>query len=193
MLNGYKLILSFLVAGSSLAASAEGWWMTEPVSLIQTNLRETDSSLDPDALIEQVKRFPANTLLFSVGGITAHYPTTVAFHYPSDFLPKDRDLVDEVVKKAHQNNIRVIARFDFSRTRQAVYEAHPEWFYTKKGGGGVKDDNNLYSICINGAYYHEKALEILTEALGRYEVDGVFFNWFGNLSRDYHGNYTHPE
>ncbi len=50
-----------------------GWWMREPLRLIQTNLRETDSDLDPVKLAEQLKSFPANTLLFSVGGIVAHY------------------------------------------------------------------------------------------------------------------------
>ena len=40
--------------------------------------------------------------------------------------------------------------------------------------------NGLYSTCINGDYYRRHALTILTEALERYEVDGLFFNMFGN-------------
>src|SRR6185369_564081 len=31
--------------------------------------------------------------------------------------------------------------------------------------------------------------EILTEVLERYEVDGMFFNWFGNNTNDYYGRY----
>ena len=69
----------------------KGWWLTEPVSLIQTNLRETDSDLDPKALIKWVKEFPFNTILFSFGGITAHYPTNVQFHHKSDYLPEGKD------------------------------------------------------------------------------------------------------
>ncbi|MHC4518053.1 MAG: family 10 glycosylhydrolase [Planctomycetota bacterium] len=189
MINNSKVALVILMAPCCMALAGQGWWMTEPVSLIQTNLRETDANLDPDALIEQLKDFPANTLLFSVGGITAHYPTEVQFHYRSAYLPQGRDLAGQVIEKAHRNNIRVIARFDFSRARRAVYRAHPEWFYTRRDGTGVKDDNDLYSICINGDYYHVKAIEILTEALERYEVDGLFFNWFGNITSDYHGRY----
>ncbi|MCB9281304.1 MAG: hypothetical protein H6562_20625 [Lewinellaceae bacterium] len=165
------------------------WWMTEPISLIQTNLRETDSGLDGAQLVREVKAFPANTILFSVGGITAHYPTDVPFHFRSDYLPEGKDLVGEVLDEAHRSEIRIIGRFDFSRARKAVYDAHPEWFYAQKDGSPVVDDNDLYSVCINGGYYNEKALEILAEALGRYDLDGLFFNWFGNITSDYKGNY----
>jgi hypothetical protein len=184
-MNCFRIFLFSIAASAAIAG--EGWWMTEPVSLIQTNLRETDSGLDPIALVAEVKAFPANTILFSVGGITAHYPTNVEYHYRSDYLPEGKDLVGDVIKEAHQNGIRIIGRFDFSRTREEVYRAHPEWFFRRKNGELVFDDNGLYSICINGAYYSEKAIEILTEALERYEVDGLFFNWFGNIRSDYHG------
>jgi len=182
-----RVLLIFIF--SNIVIAGQGWWMTEPITLIQTNLRETDSDLDANALVEQLKEFPANTLLFSVGGITAHYPTQVEFHYRSDYLPAGKDLVGDVINKAHKADIRVIGRFDFSRTRKAVYDAHPEWFYRQQNGDPIYDDNNLYSICINGGYYHEKAIEILTEALERYELDGLFFNWFGNVRYDYHGRY----
>jgi hypothetical protein len=47
--------------------------------------------------------------------------------------------------------------------------------------------NGLYSTCINGGYYLDQGMKILAEALERYEVDGLFFNMFGNQSRDYSG------
>ena len=176
-----------LISSFCFNSHAQGWWQTEPVSLIQTNLRETDSDLDPDALIAWMKKFPANTLLFSFGGIVAHYPTQVNYHYKSDYLPAGKDLVGDVLRLAHQSRIRVIGRYDFSRTRKEVYDAHPEWFYTKKDGGPVTDDNGLYTTCINGGYYNGIAMEILTEALGKYDADGYFFNWFGNNRFDYKG------
>jgi hypothetical protein len=180
----YVRLFLFLIAAAT-AVAGEGWWQTEPISLIQTNLRETDSVLDPNILVEQIKDFPANTILFSMGGIVAHYPTQVKDHYPSAYLPAGKDLVGDVIRNAHKSNIRVIGRFDFSRARKEVYDAHPEWFFTRKDGRPVFDDNNLYNTCINGGYYNQKAIEILTEALERYDVDGLFFNWFGNLSWDY--------
>jgi hypothetical protein len=184
-MNRFGILLVLIAANTALAG--QGWWMTEPVSLIQTNLRETDSGLDANALVKEIKDFPANTILFSAGGIVAHYPTNVQYHYKSEYLPAGRDLVGEVIREAHKAGIRVIVRFDFSRTRKEVYDAHPEWFFKRKDGQPVVDDNKLYNTCINGDYYNKKAIEILTEALERYEVDGMFFNWFGNINMDYRG------
>ena len=48
------------------------------------------------------------------------------------------------------------------------------------------DESGLHTACINGGYYREHAPKVLEEALGRYDVDGLFFNMFGNPSSDYH-------
>ena len=167
------------------------WWMDEPVRLIQTNLRETDAALDPARLAQQVAEFPANTLLFGMGGIVAYYPTQVEFHYPSPYLPPGRDLFGELLKEAHGRGIRVIGRFDLSKTQKPVYDAHPEWFMRRANGEPVIY-NGLYSTCINGGYYREQALKILSEALERYPVDALFFNMFGNQASDYSGNPIGP-
>ena len=66
-----------------------------------------------------------------------------------------------------------------SKTQKPVFDAHPEWFF-KRTNGEPAIYNGLYSTCINGNYYREHAMTILTEALDRYEVDGLFFNMFGN-------------
>ncbi len=162
------------------------WWMEEPFRLVQTNLRETDTGLDAKRLVQQLADFPANTLLFGMGGIVAHYPTKAAFHYASPSLPAGRDTFGEVLREAHARGIRVIGRFDLSKTQKAVYDAHPEWFFQGANGEPVVY-NGLYSTCINGGYYRGQAMKILAEALERYDVDGLFFNMFGNPSADYSG------
>ena len=90
-----------------------------------------------------------------------------------------------------RDKIRVIGRFDLSKTQRPVFDAHPEWFFRRANGEPVIY-NGLYSTCINGNYYREHALTILAEALERYEVDGLFFNMFGNPSTDYSGVPTGP-
>lgn len=172
-----------------LAAQTGDWWMNEPIRWVQTNLRETDAALDPARLVDQLDRYRANVLHFSVGGIVAFYPTQLDFHYPSPHLPANRDLLGDIVRLAHARRIRVVGRFDFSKTRKEVFDAHPEWFFRQAGGAPVVY-NALYSTCINGAYYREHALKILTEALERYPLDGLFFNMFGNQSRDYSGRFV---
>ena len=167
------------------------WWMDTPVRLLQTNLRERDATLDAARLVQQLVAFQANALLFGMGGIVAYYPTQVPFHYPSPYLPAGRDLFGEVLLGAHARGIRVIGRFDLSKTQKPVYDAHPEWFLRRANGEPVVY-NGLYSACINGGYYHQQAMRILTEALDRYEVDGLFFNMFGNPASDYSGNAIGP-
>jgi hypothetical protein len=162
------------------------WWLNEPIRFVQTNLSETDSTVDPAALVAAVADFPANTFLVNMGGIVAQYPTRVAFHYPSAFLPPGRDLFGEVLRASRPRHIRVIGRFDLSKTQKPVFDAHPEWFF-KRSNGEPAIYNGLYSTCINGDYYRKHALAILAEALDRYEVDGLFFNMFGNPAADYSG------
>jgi hypothetical protein len=160
--------------------------MDEGIRLLQTNLRETDTALDPARLVRQLEEYSANALLFGMGGIVAHYPTKVEFHYASPHMPAGRDTFGEVLREAHARKIRVIGRFDLSKTQKAVYDAHPEWFFRQANGEPVIY-NGLYSTCINGGYYREHAIKILTEALERYDVDGLFFNMFGNPAADYSG------
>ncbi len=181
---GWVVILALISAPSCRAE--EGWWMQEPIRWIQTNLRETDAALDPQRLVDQLVDFRANVLLIGMGGIASYYPTRVEFHYPSPYLPAGRDMFGDVLRLAHARGIRVIGRFDLSKTRKQVFDAHPDWFFRRENGSPVTY-NGLYSVCINGGYYSLKAMEILSEALERYDVDGLFFNMFTNPSTDYSG------
>ena len=154
---------------------------------MQTNLRETDANLDAVHLVGQLADMRANVLLLGMGGITAYYPSQVEFHTVSPYLPRGHDMFGEVLQAAHAKGIRVVGRFDFSKTSKAAFDAHPEWFFRKANGDPVIY-NDLYSTCINSAYYREQAVKILSEALDKYPVDGLFFNMFGNQARDYSGN-----
>ncbi len=167
-------------------AGRERWWMDQPVRLVQTNLRETDAAIDPARIVQQVADFPANALLIGMGGIAAFYPTKAPYHYASPYMAAGTDFFGAVLKEAHARKIHVVGRFDLSKTRKAVYDAHPEWFFRRAGGQPVVY-NGLYSTCINGGYYRGAALAILTEALERYPVDALFFNMFGNPAADYSG------
>ena len=72
--------------------------MREPIRWVQTNLRETDATLDPKHLIDQLADLRANVLHFSMGGIVAHYHPRVPFHYASAYLPAGKDLFGEIVQ-----------------------------------------------------------------------------------------------
>jgi len=179
-------------AGAFFAAQAAheaepGWWMTEPIRWLQTNLRETDAALNPEHFVADVVSFNANVLMMNAGGITAQYPSHVQYEYVSPYMPKGQDTFGEVVRLAHARGIRVVSRWDFSKTHKDVYDAHPEWFF-KRADGQPAIYNGLYQTCINGGWYRQKTLEILGEALGRYDVNGCFFNYFSNPTSDYSGH-----
>jgi hypothetical protein len=181
------IALSCILLASVLEAQSPGWWMTEPIRWVQTNLRETDASLNPQKFIGEVADFDANALLMNMGGISAFYPSKVEHHYVSPYIPKGHDTFGEVLREAHVRGIRIIGRFDLSKTHKDVFDAHPEWFF-RRTNGEPAIYNDLYQVCINGGWYREKAVEILSEALDRYDVDGLFFNMFSNPAADYSGH-----
>jgi hypothetical protein len=187
--------LRFATGGATVlllaTAGRSRWWLDEPVRFLQTNLSETNSTVDPKALVAAVADFKANTFLMNMGGIVAQYPTKVPFHYASAYLPPGRDLFGEVLREARARGIRVVGRFDLSKTQKPAFDAHPEWFF-KRTNGEPAIYNGLYSTCINGNYYRQHAMTILSEALERYEVDGLFFNMFGNPGSDYSGKPMGP-
>ena len=160
--------------------------MREPIRWVQTNLRQTDAGLDAHTWRSSSPAMRANVLLLNMGGIVAFYPTATPFHYASPDLPAGRDLFGDVLREAHARGIRVVGRYDLSKTQKAVFDAHPEWFFRQSNGQPVIY-NGLYSTCINGGYYRGQAMKILAEGLERYDVDGLFFNMFGNQSSDYSG------
>jgi uncharacterized lipoprotein YddW (UPF0748 family) len=164
-----------------------GWWMTEPIRWVHPNLRQTDAALNPKLFVTSVADFNANVLITAMAGITASYPSRVQYEYVSPYMPKNQDTFGEVLQEAHARNIRVAGRCDFSKTRKDVYDAHPDWFF-KMADGRPSIYNGLYQTCINGGWYREKSIEILTEALDRYDVDGVYFNMFSNPAVDYSGD-----
>jgi hypothetical protein len=110
-----RLIIAFTLLTQPIPAQP-GWWMTEPIRWVQTNLRETDAALDSKHLVNQLSDMRANVLLIGMGGIVAYYPTHTDFHFPSPWLPRGRDMLGGVLKDAHARGIRVVGRFDFSKT-----------------------------------------------------------------------------
>ena len=163
------------------------WWDRNNQRLIQTNLRAKDAAMDRQSLIAELKELSCNVLLLNTGGVTAFYPTSLDFHYRSPWLGNG-DLTGDMVRLCHDNGIRFMARFDFSKIHESVYTKHPEWAY-RSLKGEVINYNGMVHTCINGEYQRKCSLAILEEVLEKYPIDGVFFNMFGYTTRDYSNNY----
>lgn len=167
------------------AAEESSWWL-KPQRMLQTNLREIDATMDLDRYMRDVSDFGANVVLFNVGGIVANYPTDLEFHWRNTFM--EGDLVGTVLKRLHDEHIRVIGRFDFSKINETFAAQHPEWLYVSEKGQNVNYNGQVHT-CVSGGYQQEYMLEILGEAIDRYPLDGVFFNMIGYQRSDYSGNY----
>lgn len=163
------------------------WWKERPMRLIQNNLRDIDAQMDIDSLMCTLREFSCNTLMVGAGGITSFYPTGLAYQRPSPFL-QGRDLLGELVERCHREDIRIIARFDFSKTHESFFHDHPAWYYRSAEGKNVRYNDTVHT-CINGWYQQEYSLEVLREVLSRYPVDGIFFNMFGFTTSDYSNHY----
>ena len=163
------------------------WWTEKRFRMIQNNLRDIDAGMDVEAYVETLKEFGANVCMVGCGGITAFHPTRLECQKTSPYL-KD-DFFGNLLRRCHENGIRVIARFDFSKTHIQFLTTHPEWFSKSIQGEPVLY-NDTAAACVNGPYQQECSLQILEEVISNYPVDGVFFNMFGYQTRDYSGRYV---
>jgi hypothetical protein len=181
-------VLSLLPAS---AQQKKQWWMDEPVRLVLPLISEM-SPVDSDTLIQQLVDLNANAVVLPTGGIAAHYPTQIPFHFISPTLKPGQDLVGEVVQKGHARGIRVISRFEWSMNQsKGVLEAHPDWFQ-RQADGQPNIWNGCALTCVNGGYMQEQVFKILGEVLDKYPIDGVFFNGGGQRMNDNDGKSYAP-
>ncbi len=161
------------------------WWL-RPHRMIQTNLREIDATMDFGRYVQDIKDFQADVVLFNVGGIVANYPTDLEFHWRNTYM--QGDLTGAVLERLHAEGIRMIGRFDFSKINEKFAAQHPDWLYVSESGQNVNYNGQVHT-CVSGGYQQEYMLKILSEAVDRYPLDGVFFNMIGYQRSDYSGNY----
>jgi len=165
----------------------EEWWLKEPFRLVQTNLREIDAiDFDIEVYVNSIKEIGANTVLINVGGIVANYYTNLEFHYQNPNL--SFNMIKDVTERLHEEGIRVIGRFDFSKINEKFAVQNPNWLYRSVKGENVNYNGQVHT-CVNGGYQQEYSLKILNEALTNFPLDGVFFNMIGYQTRDYSHNY----
>lgn len=150
------------------------WWQ-RPNRVLLINLREGDEArIEPDRLIAEVKDFPATAFCINGGGIVAFYQTRIAGHPKSAGL-NGRDLLAELVPRAHVQGLHVLARIDPSCAPQALAAQHPDWF-ARDRAGGFYPVNEFYVTCPNAGYYRDRMAEVVREMLTQYDVDGIWNN-----------------
>ncbi len=173
------------VENKAAAATQPVWWK-RPYRMVQTNLRQPDALYDQKRLAKEVREFGADVLLYNIGGIFAFYPTKLPLHAVNPYMKGDA--LGDAIEAAHAEGLSLVGRFDMSKATRIAYEAHPDWFVHNIKGDAL-EYNGTYQACVNGGWYQDYALEIISESLGKYDVDGVFFNMFGYTNFTYSGDY----
>ncbi len=166
------------------------WWEGYPWRMVQTNLREIDmEDLDAGKFAADLKEFGATVVTLNAGGIIAGYDTDLEYQPKCEYLHGDS--LKKTVEECHKAGIRVIARMDFSKIREDVYEAHPDWAYKRVDGEAV-NYNGYVQTCINSEYQQKYAPEIVKEVLEKIPFDGVYCNMSGFMVVDYDYKYHGP-
>lgn len=161
------------------ALTHKTWWIDEPIRMALFLYNQYQAPVDTDAFVQKLVDLDVNAVVLPTGGIAAFYPTNVPFHTRAPSLPEGRDLVGEIIEKAHARGIYVVGRFEWTVNQdKALIEAHPDWVQRDpQGNSPLWNDTHL--MCVNGGYMQEHIFAIMDEALTRFALDGMFFNYGG--------------
>ena len=120
----------------------------------------------------------ADVLVINGGGIVDYFQNTLPMANINPYIGK-RDLLADIVKGCHANNIRVIARVDFRGVHKDRYEQHPDWFAKDENGNPIILDYTtpgLYAPCYNGYYRNEHSVAFISQLFEKYNIDGIWHN-----------------
>jgi hypothetical protein len=158
----------------ALTADPAHRWLKSGLVMITTMRSEDARDWRPERLVELARSFSLDALGFSVGGVTAFYPTRVAGHPVSPSLA-GRDLVAETVEALHRAGIRAMGRIDPSLGSAEELAKYPDRFARDAKGEPMRL-HDFYLTCPNGAHYGEFMLEVVREIMERYPLDGLWAN-----------------
>jgi hypothetical protein len=149
-------------------------WVRESLAMIMTMRADDAARWDPQRLVDLAQSFSLGALGFSVGGVTAFYPTRVPGHPVSPSLA-GRDLVAETIAALHAGGIRAIGRIDPSLGSPQELAQHPDRFARTAQGEPIRL-HDFYLTCPTGGHYAEFMLQVVREIVERYPLDGLWAN-----------------
>ncbi|MER6790701.1 alpha-amylase family protein [Amycolatopsis mediterranei] len=146
--------------------------------------------MDAARAVDELISLGYDTWLCNAGGIVYFYPVHEPYQRTARTLAErpSGDLVGDVVEAAHERDVRVLSRFDFSRLPSDIVADHPEWAFVDRDGEWYTEDG-LTAICPRSDYHEVLVPQILDDFVRRYPVDGVFFNWLQFTEVAYSGAY----
>ena len=150
------------------------WWTSYPWRVIQPNFREIDTKdFDEDRFLKELKSFSCNMVMLNAAGLMADYESEMEDHPVSPYL--DGFNMKRLVERCHKMGIKVIARTDFSKISEDVFNRHPDWAY-RHADGSELNYNGYVQTCLLGGYQNGYMDEILKEMFAKIPFDGIYCN-----------------
>ena len=156
------------------------WFMNEPTRIGWFTLRYSDALKPAASFVSDVADAKMNLLCLTVGGSFAFYPSDIPYHEWAPGISKTNDFLGMIVSETRSRNIRLGARFDFSKQSAESVKANPGWFFTLADGSHPVDASGRTPPCINGDFFRKQAVLIMKEVVMRYDPALVYLNNFGN-------------
>jgi hypothetical protein len=167
--------------------STQKWWIDYPWRMVQTNMRQIDwADINAEQYVRDLRSFDATVVLLNASGIIANYPVNLDFEPRNLYLTGDS--INKIIDACHDAGIRVLARTDYSKIREPVYERHPDWAF-RDAAGNIINYNGDVHVCPNGPYQQEYMFRIISDMFSRLPFDGIFYNMGGFQTRDYSHTY----
>jgi hypothetical protein len=158
------------------------WWYKQ-LRMIQYNLQMKDTPLmNAEKIARETEEMGGNSVVINVADSVVWYNTAVQYEKINPYLPKGRDILEELITEFHKRNIKVFARGAFMGFEEETYYQKPQWAKRNPDGSAVTLGNErpgewfrLYSPCPNSGFINEAGLNIALEAFTKYDLDGAFW------------------
>ncbi|MCM8772929.1 MAG: beta-galactosidase trimerization domain-containing protein [Candidatus Omnitrophica bacterium] len=155
------------------------WWEKMPLRIIEITNPFDIKNLSLEEQVKIIKKLKGNVVHFSCMGLTKEKDDSgfddLGFYFETRHAKKKNpDILNDFIKLAHKNNIRVIVYFNVHWYKKE--------FAKRTGWGQIREDGSLIddvystgsSLCINSPY-RNWVFEIV-EDLCKYEIDGIFYD-----------------
>lgn len=175
------LMLQTAVNSYSISERSEirGTWLTN----IDSDILFSTSALE--AGINRLESLNFNTLYPTVwqGGYSLYPSQVTAEVYGEKIYPdlESRDMLAEVIAKGHEAGMRVIPWFEFgfmAPANSALARQHPDWLTQRQDGTQIEVKGEDEVVWLNPFHpeVQQFILDLVTEIVGNYEVDGIQFD-----------------
>lgn len=180
----------------------ENAWWHQLLRIVQFNLQIRDTPrMDPVKMAQDVADMHGNAVIINVSDSVVWYNTEVENTVVNPYLPKEYDLLGEIVEQMHKHGIKVIARCVYWGLSEEIYYQKPQWVQRRPDGSAVAMGDErpggwtrFFATCPNSDYKYEAGLKVAQEMFHKYDLDGFFTIggssregncWCGNCQKKY--------